>query len=855
MFMLMNKPSLRTARGQFLRLAAALLAVALLPRFSTAGNFTGAPQQDTVIDRARAAVLKQKFLDLTEGWAREAVFTAAEQKAMEQGRAWEKQMMSGLEDPLGQKVLQAGEPSYQSVSAYYPGKVLDRTVLGTYSDPRTELPSDPDSQNEFAIWWNGAISARLLQGRLANVQPIAHNTNVLFRVGAAAEMFGKDAERYSRIRYEDGYLPIVGARYRFDGIEYEQTAFADQPEGETGGQDIAWVRFQMTNASPAPRTAELHADVILIDGTTVDAAEQRIVDSARAALLVHSDPRASFDGKKQRLSHRVLLAAKETAAMYFKIPYRPDSENRLKPAGRESFERSYRKVRDFWLALLETGMKIEVPEARVNAIWRALVLQNFVLADGPRFTYGSGLRYNFNYYPVENGLGGNGFAFYGFPGYSHALLRFCMPVSLDPKKAGRKYQNRRGVALHHLLQNYRLTRKLDVFREYKDDLFRVAEEIIADRRSTMVEENGGKPLHWGLLPLSLPAADDLGDKEPMYVPAHNITNCQGLGDFGRFLVQSGVDRARGEGYIREAEEFRKTILGALEKSVIRSPGRPPFVEIQTLYFRKTPGYGPEPYDDLALGRIQGTYYHYWVDMQLAYNFFDAGDRLGRQMTDYVQKMGGFVLGGTRARNRPDQPYGWINNVYNAGYYNYLLRNGAVDRFLLGFYSRLAYAMSRHVYVASEGSPFIGYNTRLGGFVSADYSFPNSAANSETLSMLRNMLVLEELKANAETGQIYLARGAPRAWFENGKSIQVTEAPTFFGNLSFTIESKAGRGVMTATVKPPARDPYKEIVISFRHPVKSPIRRVTVNGAEHRDFSAETVRLAHGPAEFRVEVFY
>ena len=84
-------------------------------------------------------------------------------------------------------------------------------------------------------------------------------------------------------------------------------------------------------------------------------------------------------------------------------------------------------------------------------------------------------------------------------------------------------------------------------------------------------------------------------------------------------------------------------------------------------------------------------------------------------------------------------------------------------------------MSRNLYVASEGSPFIGYNTEKGGYVGAEYSFPNSAANADTLLMLRNALVMEELQENVETGKLYLLSGAPRAWFEPGKAITSSSA--------------------------------------------------------------------------------
>ncbi len=815
-------------------------------------------REDGIInDQAQAIAFKQRYLTVTDAWADEAVFTAGEQRAMEQGQHWENLMMTGKDDPVAQKIIRAGEPAYNALTSYYPGKILDRAVLGSYSDPNRESPATNGSDDEFVVWWNGALSAHLRKGRLtANVQPIAENTNVLFRVGPSAEMFGKHGEHFSRIGYLDGYLPIITARYQSDGMDYEETVLVDRSPRETCC-DVAYARFQITNLSGSPRAAELHEDLILIDGTRIKASSRKLVDASGALVLTHSDPDARFDETRQRLTHRFDLKPNETVTIYFKIPYVPDSAGKIQPVDRDAFESNYQRVRRFWSDLLSRSTKIRVPEERVNSVWRALVLQNFVLADGPRFTYGSGLRYNDNYYPVENGGGGNVFAFYGFGDYSHTLLRFCMPVSLDPSKAGRKYQNRRGVALHHLFENYRLTRKLDVFNSYRKEMFRVADEIIADRHLTMVEEKGVRPLHWGLLPASQPAADDLGDKSPMYVVAHDITNCQGLRDLGEFLVRSGVDVARGQRYIREAREFRKAILDVMQRSAIRVKGRPPFVELQTLYFRETPGYGPEPYDDLALGRIQGTYYHYWADMEFNYNFFNPDDNVARWITDYLEKMGGFVLGCTRARRQANQPYAWINNVYNAGYYNFILRRGDIDRFLLGFYSRLAFGMTHHAYLASEGSPFIGYNTRKGGFVGADYSFPNSAANSETLSMLRSMLVLEELNDNVETGDIYLLKGVPRAWFQDGKEIEVRDAPTYFGNLSLVVQSRVSTNVISATISAPTRDKFRSMIISFRHPGKALIRHVRVNGADHRDFDPKSglVRLAYGPRQFRVEVFY
>jgi hypothetical protein len=336
--------------------------------------------------------------------------------------------------------------------------------------------------------------------------------------------------------------------------------------------------------------------------------------------------------------------------------------------------------------------------------------------------------------------------------------------------------------------------------------------------------------------------------QTVYVLGHNITNCEGLQDFGRFLMVTGIDQARGKKYIEEAADFRKTLLGAMERAAIRVPGRPPFLDLQTLYFAKTPDYGPEPYDDLANGRLQGAYSHYWADMEFHYNFFNSDDRAGQWIADYLHARNGFTLGLTRSHGHGG-PYGHINTVYDGGYYNYRLRSGQIPEFLLGFYGRLAFAMSRHVYVASEGQPFIGYNTKDGGYVAAGLDFPNSASNADTLLMLRNALVLERLKDNIETGEIDLLRAAPRAWLDSGKPIRVTRMPTYFGELSLQVTGD--RAGARATIDAPEHS--ARLLLHVRRPVKS----VMVNGADHRDCDFENgiVRLPAGVKRYSVEVRY
>ena len=823
----------------------------------TATSGISAERTNIINEGSQARSLKDRYIALADAWAKDVVFTPEEEKAMQEGKAREELMIKGPDDPLGKQIRAAGEPSFSALAAVYPGKILDRTVLGTYSDPEGALNGYND---EFAIYWNGAIAANLIKARRTGgrgetgfTQP-CHNAVIEFRVGADSELFGRMRSKYSSIGYEDGYLPIVTATYERDGIAFTETAFAHKPREESGGWDIAYIRLAMTNTVNQPQSAILTEHVILMDGGKIRFERGMLLDATEAILATVDDGQAVFDPATGNLRHTFRLAPGAIAQVHLKIPFVPDAKKLLKSASSADFALAYKTQRDFWQGLLARGARIDVPEPRINNVYRALLAQNFVLADGPRFTYGSGLRYNDSTYPQENGFGAHVLAMYGFKDYADKLQRHFLGMCVTPKGAGRKYQNRRAMVLHHLLENYRLTGSTNLFKQFAKDYYRVADEIISDRHSTMTNTTGEKPLYWGWLPPDKPGADVEASTQRVYVPGHNINNCQGLQDFGRFLVITGIDPARGESYEREAEDFRKTLMNSMERAAIRIPGRPPFVDLQTLMFRETPDYGPEPYDDLALGRLQGTYSHYWVDMEFHYNFFNDDDQVGNWLADYVRDRNGFVLGLCRARRQWGNSY-WVNNVYDGGYYNYRLRKGDVQEFIYGLYARLAFGMSRYTYVASEGSPFIRYNTVNGGYVSPDYSFPNSAANSDTLHMIRNALVYEELTNNIETGTLFLLKGVPRKWLEPGKQIRVERLATYYGDLSFTVEcDKDGRTVRATVDAPPGS--WKTIELAVAGAVSAVPRSVQVDGKPHTDFDTlGNVRLHPGPASYQIEVRY
>ena len=120
-----------------------------------------------------------------------------------------------------------------------------------------------------------------------------------------------------------------------------------------------------------------------------------------------------------------------------------------------------------------------------------------------------------------------------------------------------------------------------------------------------------------------------------------------------------------------------------------------------------------------------------------------------------------------------------------------------------------------------------------------------------LERFRNLLVMED------GPNLWLARATPRAWLKQGKSISVKNAPTHFGSVDYEIISDVDHGKITAAVRIPSRNPAKQVWVRLRHPMSSPIKRVTANGKNWKDFdpSNEVVKLRGLQGSVTVDIKY
>ncbi len=105
--------------------------------------------------------------------------------------------------------------------------------------------------------------------------------------------------------------------------------------------------------------------------------------------------------------------------------------------------------------------------------------------------------------------------------------------------------------------------------------------------------------------------------------------------------------------------------------------------------------------------------------------------------------------------------------------------------------------------------------------------------------------------------LMIGQAIPQNWLEEGKKIEVRDAPTYFGKTSFTIEGLNRDNEIKATVDVPDRDAPEQLVVRLRHPSGKQIRSVTVNGRHWTNFNTrkEYISIPSPSGKYIISVKY
>jgi len=247
---------------------------------------------------------------------------------------------------------------------------------------------------------------------------------------------------------------------------------------------------------------------------------------------------------------------------------------------------------------------------------------------------------------------------------------------------------------------------------------------------------------------------------------------------------------------------------------------------------------------------------------------DGGRAWGKDMSMGAHNL--VVLGVMDPKE--DRQVEWIVNYLEdywcllPGMGSYSLAENERDWFHLGGFSKVQpyYTRLVELYAMMDAvKPFIrSYFNAIPSLISRENltfweHFHNQGAWNKThetgwfLVQTRQMLVMERGE------DLWLAPFVTNRWMRDGMAVEVDNAPTKFGKVSYKIRSAAASGRIEASVTAPRRSPPSGLVLRLRHPDGKPMRKVTVNGDSWQNFDPEKeiVRLDGREEKLMVVVAY
>lgn len=311
------------------------------------------------------------------------------------------------------------------------------------------------------------------------------------------------------------------------------------------------------------------------------------------------------------------------------------------------------------------------------------------------------------------------------------------------------------------------------------------------------------------------------------------------------VTLSEVDPARGAKLKADAEAYRNELRAAVERSIALSP-----VE----QVRDGTYHSVIPFACYVRGLATGSW---------GWQRDGSGSHVGPLYWDTVQTAAALV-----------SPAGLLsaNDVRVQGYLDVLedrllLENqnvGTRDWFGAGWQYQGGLERQANMNLASDDIP-VFLRSFLNCYAvdilpTAEYVFNEHAVHGPPdkifeeaafLERFRNLLVMED------GPDLWLSRGCPRAWLEQGLRISVQHAPTAFGDVSYEVVSDSAHGRIEATITMPDRNPPREVWLRLRHPSGLPIKSVLVNRKPWKYFDrAKEIVILHGQhGQVEVEVSY
>ena len=679
---------------------------------------------------------------------------------------------------------------------------------------------------------------------------------------------------------EEGFMPIIHAKWVDDGIIYEQEAFAtllfknilDDLKGEdmVDGDDpiVCMAKITVSSQALSRKTVSLRLTSTCKGSWREDkGAEEKLTYESglvyatcpdaqckRLRYMLDAQGRGEVEGAGRGLIYTVSLNPGESHTIHVKIPsitLLEDSE--VEKLRSLDYYAEKAKVSEYWRALLNKGAQIHVPEKWLNDFYKAHLSHIHITDDkepGSQRYMCRVSSFNYGVFANEGAMVISELDRRGLHDEAERRLEVFTHYQGTAVMAGRystakgvfygaggyecgQYGQHHGWVLWAFAEHYKYTRDKEWLKKVAPNLVEACNWIINERKAAMKNYEGRrKPIEYGFLPPG--ALEDV--TEYWHWIATNAHAYRGLKSAAEALAE--IDHPEASRLREEAESYRRDLTAGIMEAAARSP----VVKLRDgTWIPHFPSRLERRGRDLGWIRetLEGAMHLIlcglidpcskeaeWILKDYEDNRYISGD-YGYTVPDidrYWFSRGGFSM----------QP-----NLY--GFQIPYLWRGDVKRFLRAFFNSFTVAFYPDTCMLTEHPlPTM-----------ADWAGDHFKTSDESILCycLRLMLIYEDGES------LILMPAVPSKWLEDGERISVNNAGTYFGTLSFNVESKIRDGFIKVFLNPPTKIPPKSIEIHIRHPKNLKIKKVKVDGREWLNFDQETVQIAAPTKPLEIIAYY
>lgn len=723
---------------------------------------------------------------------------------------WGRQVLAKPEGPTYNNVKDYLAPIMYAIGPAAQGSFL--TDTGVYYIPFGQ-PQQLTTPGNVAL--TVADGSQIISNKVGNL-----STRIF--VGASGqEQFGSCLANLGTPELYKGYLPILELTYKdHDGNQYTQESLATN----LPGTDVlaSYVKITAKHGKPGQTGQKSSMIRFQVCGTcTLHQEGNRLVDDQGRTYMYFS-PGATFSNSElvynMNTDDNGDTEDEGNHAVYMIRPVTPAANAPQLLADNEGQKQARNESEAYWTNRLSEGNLFQIPESKVMDAQRNLLIQDLLMT----WRYSLGNAYEAFYQPESSTtmevLGRFGFT----QVYKQALQ------DLLPKSKGTDRRNWEiGEKLGHAADYYRLTGD--------SSLITANLAAYASYAADLAAQHAGDPNH--LLARQQYSSDVKG----LVYGLHQIgTALFGLSDIVSVWQQMG-ESVLANTYGPLAADLRTSFDKAVKDSSTTLPDGSLFTPVMLLDKEA-------PYPNLTTTSI-GSYWNLVAQYGFAAQVYGPGSPEANAALSYLYNHGSRLLGQLRVRD------GALDNVYAVDQAKFLADNDQPDQLVLSFYGALAHGMTQNTFITGEaenvgplaskwplqfgacqaGTSCWGSNEYYRGM----YLSPNSANNGFFLALLRLMLINDVTNNKGEPQSLQLAFATPRDWLDDGKKIDVHDAPTLFGPVSYTISSKIKHNQVTADLDVPNRTPIGKLQLRLRVPEGKKLSAVEVNGLPYAKFDAGT----------------